>query len=159
MPATRLRRAKSTQLRPSAAARKSEKGSRSIHLAPWYGLKEWARREDGGNFSQRGSGEGKLIGNSIESLPFRPSSAFVSRTFLKTRELDSPQRARGIWFERAGIQRAVHAATAFSKETHGGLYSVYTPIEIDIPRKVGAQQNQLEQCIAWYILAARRNNR
>lgn len=33
-------------------------------------------------------------------------------------------------------------APAFSKETHGGLYSVYTPIEIDIPGKVGAQQNQ-----------------
>lgn len=92
--------------------------------------------------SPRGSG----IRNSIESLPFHLSDAFVSsRNFFKVRDLDSTRKARvrGISFVRAGIQRTMAArCSAFSKETHGGLYSVYTPIEIDIPGKVGAQQNQ-----------------
>lgn len=35
-----------------------------------------------------------------------------------------------------------------------GLYSAYTPIEIDIPRKVGPQQNEEEQCITRHTFAS-----
>lgn len=62
-------------------------------------------------------------------------------------------------FVRAGARASYAGCTASLKEIHGGLYSVYTPIEIDIPGKVGAQQNQPNNASAGMLFAEHGNNR